>query len=209
MTATELLALLQSEVDDDGITLDEALRWFNACSDEIAPKARIRQRSRSYLLDDHDTDRVALPDDFVQMYELRYAQDEGQEFRTIRDLDLMPHAHNGYRRWGQLLLFNPPLPGGVLELDYFRTLNRLTQGTDVPEIPPQFHTLYVYYGATRYWAHWDRQDVSEAQRRAEERYYELLARLDAHTSAKYRVRDVLPRMARLRRWSESWDDYLR
>lgn len=211
MNAGQLHTLLQYELDDT-IEFAKALEWFNACSDELAGVARVRATSSNPTWTGGDT--YTLPADLVTLVEVRYRASGDQDFTELKDLNLYPFDRTGYRRWGDTLRFSEALGPGTIEIDYHRTLGRLTGTESVPEIPEQFHMAYVHFAVVRWHRNLSNDDAVQRADKAERDFFVLKVALDLHTREEgqegpIRTRDVLPKPARRSRRVGPLEDWVK
>lgn len=215
-TVKDLITQLERAVGDE-VDPNVALDWFNEANDVLSGVARVRTTEQDTDFAGGET--YTLPTDLLEVVEVRYGEDT-DSLEQLYDLHLYRHRSSGYRLWGSTLQFSEELDEGVIEVDYFKHLDELQLDlsadpivNSTPELPPQFHYLYVAYAASRYWSNWNDEEEPEQLRRLD--FERGKQELDLYTMAQgkygpFHTRDVLPRRSReaVDTDDDSWDDYI-
>ncbi len=171
IAALKALTATLVEAKDADITLATFIVWANECSSDLAPVARKRVRATA---DWAGGEEFALPADLTELRRLTY---DGAIILP-ENLNTVAGA-TSYTRWGSVIVFDDALDAAELTIHYYRKLTTFTLGTDVPELPSQFHRLYALFGASRFWKYTGDEPAKEQALRAE--YESLKAQLDTHT----------------------------
>src|SRR5690606_21811909 len=152
MTLEEIMALTGSLVDEefeleDGKIPSELLRFYNACSQEISPIARVVGRATADYIP--ELTEITVPKDFLKRIPRGFLWFNGEE---IPEQSLMTPNRRGYIMWGDVIILNniSDKPGTLL-MYYYRKLPKFTgDPEEEPIIHEDFHDIYAFYAATRW-----------------------------------------------------------
>jgi hypothetical protein len=178
ISALKALYATLADRENDDIALADFLALANECSDDLARVARIRERATAEWAGGTE---FALPDDLVEIRELSY---DGE---TI--LPAIENVHvsgTTYTRWGSAIIFSDELDAAEVAIAYYRRPTPFTEGTDEPEIPAQFHSLYALWAAARHWDTHEDEPGKAQSLRAE--YEALKGQLDRFTAEEGKPR---------------------
>lgn len=140
MNVKQLIEEVNKDIDD---SLDNAdiIGWFNRCLDDLTPIVR----KEALKITDADTSNTyELPED---LHEIAFIRSAETEYRLI---PLNDKTSRGYKVWGEILYMQPPVESGELELFYYKRLDHVEDGEDVPEIDPAYHDLLALYAIAHY-----------------------------------------------------------
>jgi hypothetical protein len=136
MNLQDIINEVNKDVDD---TLDDEdiKGWVNRCMDDLSPYAQYQKSSIVTLVIDQK--EYDLPSDYQS---LMYLVDE----YPLNQVPMKDFVSTGFKLWGNKLILQPtPSQEGSLDLYYEGKLPYLVDVADVPQIPSQFHDLFILY----------------------------------------------------------------
>jgi hypothetical protein len=127
---------------DDSLENEELLGWINRCMDDLSPIAQYQKSAAiSLVVDQKEYD---LPSDYIRLVEFING-DVPLSRVTLKDF-----SSTGYKLWGNKLILQPtPDQEGTCDLYYEAKLPYLVNLEDEPQIPSQFHDLFIHYTVAR------------------------------------------------------------
>jgi hypothetical protein len=136
MNLQQIINEVNKDVDD---TLEngDLIGWINRCMDDLAPYAQYQKSTTVSLVTDQK--EYDLPSDIQK---LLYLVDE----YPMNQVQMKDFVSTGFKLWGSKLILQPtPSQTGSLDLYYEAKLPYLSNLSDIPVIPSQFHDLFILY----------------------------------------------------------------
>lgn len=135
MNVQEIIDEINKDVDD---TLDDdaVIGWINRCLDDLTPFARQEAMKTADITAENS---YSMPDDILEVYMLLV---NGEKYSPVR---INETWKKGYKVWGNVLSLQNGPDTGEIELYYYKRLSRVAETTDIPEIDPSFHDLFILY----------------------------------------------------------------
>lgn len=130
MKINDILRQVNRDIDDQ-YNLQDILDWVNRCLDDLT---LIAKRQATTILDGTFT----LP---TNLHELLFVSQNNQ---FLKKLSMTDENSCGYKQWGNSLTLQNT-DNSPLTIYYFRKLNRVANGEDVPDLEEEFHDLLVYF----------------------------------------------------------------
>jgi hypothetical protein len=137
MNLEQIIEEINKDLDD---TFDngELIGWINRCVDDLTPFAKSQKSAVISLVSGQKT--YDVPTDFMKMAALI------DTVGALYEVPLRDFNSPGYKLFGNQLIIQPtPTENKELDLYYEGTLPHLVELTDEPQIPSQFHDLFILY----------------------------------------------------------------
>jgi hypothetical protein len=123
---------------DDTIDNQELTGWINRCIDDLTPHAKYQKNSVISLVQGQKS--YDVPTDFMKMIVLIDTD------VALDEVPLYDFNGTGYKLFGNQFIIQPtPIGNKELDLYYEATLPHLIDESDEPQIPSQFHDLFILY----------------------------------------------------------------
>jgi hypothetical protein len=130
MKLNDIVRQVNRDIDDQYDLID-VMDWVNRALDDLTPAAK---RQATAVLDDS----LILPDD---LQELLFVS---SNYQFLKKLSIEDEYGEGYKVWGNSLILQN-VDTGPVTIYYYRKLNHVANGDDIPELEEQFHDLLVYF----------------------------------------------------------------
>lgn len=136
MNLQQLIEEINKDLDDT-LEDEDLIGWINRCMDELSPYATFQKNAViSLAIGQKEYD---LPNDYLR---LKYLVDE----YPLDQVRMKDFVSVGFKLWGNKLIFQPtPTTEKDLDLYYEGKLPYLSKPEDEPQIPSQFHDLFILY----------------------------------------------------------------
>lgn len=140
MNVQEIIDEIAKDIDDNTIDNEVFIGWINRCLDDLTPFARKEVLKTADITGENS---YAMPDDLLEVFMVLV---NGCQYYPVR---INEQYKQGYKLWGNTLSLQCGPDTGEIELYYYKRLSHIAELTDIPEIDPSFHDLFVLY-ATAY-----------------------------------------------------------
>lgn len=134
MKVSDLIRQVNRDTGDTYENTD-IIDWFNRCSDDLSEIIKKEEKKITPITSEN---RYTIPSDFYDFH-LMIVENERFERVTLDSQD------KGFKLWSDEFSLNQAPDSGTIDLYYYRKLARLTVLDDEPEIPSEFHDLYILY----------------------------------------------------------------
>jgi hypothetical protein len=130
MNLTNIVSQVSRDIDDD-YDLNDIKDWVNRALDDLTP---ISKRQTSATLND----TLTLPED---LHELLFVSQNNQFLNNLSMSDLYSC---GYKKWGDSLTIQNG-DTSTVTIYYYRKLNHVEAGDDVPDLESEFHDILIFF----------------------------------------------------------------
>jgi hypothetical protein len=135
MNLEQIIEEINKDIDDT-VDSSDIIGWVNRCLDDLSP---LTKKEDKKLADISPLNAYELPTDYAEMVLVLV---NGIKFEPV---SLSNPYSTGYKVWNKVLFLQNGPDSGQIELYYYRRLNHIAEETDIPEIEPSFHDLFVLY----------------------------------------------------------------
>jgi hypothetical protein len=140
MNLQEIINEINKDIDDS-LPNGDLIGWINRCIDDLSPHAQYQKSSSITLITNQK--EYDLPSDYQRLV---YLVNE----IPLNQVEMKDFASNGFKLWGNKLVIQPtPTQDGSLDLYYEAKIPHLVNLSDEPQIPSQFHDLFIFYTVAR------------------------------------------------------------
>ncbi|GIN88705.1 hypothetical protein J6TS2_50910 [Heyndrickxia sporothermodurans] len=127
---------------DDSIDNQEITGWINRCVDDLSIHAKYQKSTTIELIPNQK--EYDLPHDFIKLVSLV------DSVTPLKLIQINDFVSIGYKMWSDKLIIQPtPTNEKVLDLYYKAKLPYLKDSDDEPQIPSQFHDLFILYAVAK------------------------------------------------------------
>jgi hypothetical protein len=136
MNVQEIINEITKDIDDTTVDNSLLIGWINRCIDEVSPIAKKEAKKTADIAIEN---AYELPDDLLEVFMVLV---NGNRYYPMR---IDESTQQGYKIWGNVLSLQSMPDSGAIDLYYYKRLSHVSELTDIPDIDPAFHDLFILY----------------------------------------------------------------